>query len=365
MSRLVSAGRAAGSVGAALGVAAVGAAVGFAAERYVVGRSLRGDDPYAHEKFGSLRGVPKTVETADGVLLHVEVDGDPSASPLTVVFTHGYALNQDSWHFQRRDLAGRARLVFWDQRSHGRSGRAPEGSVTFERLGRDLGEVIDQVVPDGPLVLVGHSMGGMTVLALAATRPDVFRDRVGGVALISMSAHLDRVSLGLPGPLGRLTHRAAPGVVAALARRPELVERSRRAGSDLGYVLTRRYSFVKGGSPALVEFTASMNASTPIEVIAEFLSVFSDHDDRAALREFGDMPVLVVGAVGDLLTPVEHSRELAEQLPGASYVEVADAGHMVLFERHDVVTAQLAELLNRVEAGLPKRRGARRWWRQR
>ena len=134
MSRLVSAGRAAGAVGAALGVAAVGAAVGFAAERYVVGRSLRGDDPYAEEKFGSLRGVPKTVETTDGVLLHVEVDGDTSTSPLTVVFTHGYALNQDSWHFQRRDLAGRARLVFWDQRSHGRSGRAPEGSVTFERL---------------------------------------------------------------------------------------------------------------------------------------------------------------------------------------------------------------------------------------
>ncbi len=364
MSRVVSAGRAAGAVGAAVGVAALGAAIGFAAERYVVGRSLRRDDPYADEKFGSLRGVPHTVETDDGVLLHVEVDAGTSASPLTVVFTHGYALNQDSWHFQRRELAGRARLVFWDQRSHGRSGRAPEGSVTFERLGRDLADVIDQVAPDGPLVLVGHSMGGMTVLAMANVRPDLFRDRVVGVALISTSAHLGRVSLGLPGPLGRITHKAAPGVVAALARRPEVVERSRRVGSDLGYVLTRRYSFVKGGSPALVEFTASMNASTPIEVVAEFLSVFREHDDRAALPVLGDLPVLVVGAVGDLLTPVEHSRELAQQLSGAAYVEVADAGHMVLLERHDVVTAHLAELLDRVEAGLPKRRKSRRWWRQ-
>jgi pimeloyl-ACP methyl ester carboxylesterase len=365
VSRLFSAGRAAGAVGAALGVAAVGAAVGFAAERYVVGRSLRGDDPYAGEKFGSLRGTPHTVETDDGVMLHAESDDVAGASPLTVVFTHGYALNQDSWHFQRRDLAGRAQLVFWDQRSHGDSGRAPEGSVTFERLGRDLADVIDQVAPDGPLVLVGHSMGGMTVLALARVRPDLFRDRVAGVALISTSAHLGRVSLGLPGPLGRLTHKAAPGVVAALARRPELVERSRRAGSDLGYVLTRRYSFVKGGSPALVEFTAAMNASTPIEVVAEFLSLFRDHDDRAALRVLGDLPVLVVGAVGDLLTPVEHSREMAEQLFGASYVEVADAGHMVLLERHDVVTAHLVELLDRVEAGLPKRGRSRRWWRKR
>lgn len=365
MSRLVAAGRTAGAVGATLGVAAVGAAVGFAAERYVVGRSLRGEDPYAGEKFGSLRGVPYSVETGDGVLLHVEVDDDGTVSPITVVFTHGYALNQDSWHFQRRDLAGRARLVFWDQRSHGRSGRAPEGSITFERLGRDLGDVIDQIVPDGPVVLVGHSMGGMTVLTLATARPELFRDRVVGVALITTSAHLGPVSLGLPGLLGRLTHKAAPGVVAALARRPELVERSRRVGSDLGYVLTRRYSFVKGGSPSLVEFTASMNASTPIEVIADFLPLFAEHDDRAALRVLADLPVLVVGAVGDLLTPVEHSREVAAALPGASYVEVADAGHMVLLERHDVVTAEVGKLLDRAEATLPSRPGRRRWWRHR
>jgi pimeloyl-ACP methyl ester carboxylesterase len=75
--------------------------------------------------------------------------------------------------------------------------------------------------------------------------------------------------------------------------------------------------------------------------------------------------VLVIGAVGDLLTPVEHSRELADRLPGASYVEVADAGHMVILERHEVVTARLAALLDRVEVDLPKRRGTRRWWRKR
>jgi hypothetical protein len=56
---------------------------------------------------------------------------------------------------------------------------------------------------------------------------------------------------------------------------------------------------------------------------------------------------------------------LADRLPGASYVEVADAGHMVILERHEVVTARLAALLDRVEADLPKRRGTRRWWRKR
>ncbi|HEX6577340.1 MAG TPA: alpha/beta hydrolase [Jiangellaceae bacterium] len=368
MSRLLRLGRAAGSVGAALGVAAAGAAVGFTAERYVVGRSLRGDDPYADEDFGSLRGTAHHLRTDDGVDLHVEVD--EAAAPVTVVFTHGYALNHDSWHFQRRDLAGTARLVFWDQRSHGRSMRAPEDSITIERLGRDLGEVLDATVPRGPVVLAGHSMGGMTILALAAGRPQLFGDRVAGVALIATSARdLGAVSLGLPGPLGRLTHKVAPGVVAALARRPELIERGRRAGSDLGYVLTRRYSFVESRSASLIEFTAAMNAATPIEVLADFLPLFSGHDGRASLPVLARVPVLVVGAVGDLLAPVEHSRELADALPDASYVEVPDAGHMVILERHDVVTAHLRELVDRITAELRPAAArvstGRRWWRRR
>jgi pimeloyl-ACP methyl ester carboxylesterase len=193
---------------------------------------------------------------------------------------------------------------------------------------------------------------------------------VVGVALIATSARdLGKVSLGLPGPLGRVAHKVAPGLVAALARRPELVERGRRVGSDLGYVLTRRYSFVESRSASLVEFTAAMNAATPIEVVADFLPLFSGHDGRAALPVLARVPVLVVGAVGDLLAPVEHSRELVDSLPDASYVEVADAGHMVLLERHDVVTSQLRELVDRVIAELPPvaaRAGSgRRWWRRR
>jgi pimeloyl-ACP methyl ester carboxylesterase len=330
-----------------------------------VGRSLRRDDPYAGEVFGSLRGTPYPVKTDDGVRLHVEVDETEAVSDLTVVFTHGYALNQDSWHFQRRDLRGRARLVFWDQRSHGRSDRAPEDSVSFERLSLDLGQVLDEIAPDGPVILVGHSMGGMTILSLAMSRPELFGDRVAGVAMIAASARdLGDMSLGLPGPLGRVAHRVAPAVVAALARRPELVERGRRAGSDLGYVLTRRFSFVKGGSPSLVEFTALMNAATPIEVVADFLPIFSGHDGREALPVLASDPVLVVGAAGDLLTPVEHSRELAEALPDAWYVEVPDAGHMVLLERHDLVTAHLGQFVDRVRADRSPRRGRWRWWRR-
>jgi pimeloyl-ACP methyl ester carboxylesterase len=147
--------------------------------------------------------------------------------------------------------------------------------------------------------------------------------------------------------------------VAALARQPDLIERGRRAGSDLGYVLTRRYSFVGRSSPSLVAFTAKMNAATPIDVVAEFLPLFAANDQEAAVAALPSVPMLVVGAEADRLTPVEHSRELAASLTEAEYVEVPDAGHMVLLERHEIVTNHLEKLLQRVRSERPSR------WRRR
>ncbi len=367
MSRLVSLGRAAGGVSMALGVAAAGAAVGFAAERYVVGRSLRGDDPYADEQLGSLRGTPVPVVTDDGVEIHAEVDEPETAGrsrekPVNIVFSHGYALNMDSWHFQRRDLRGSARLAFWDHRSHGRSSRARGEVVTFSRLAKDLAQVIAAVAPEGPVVLAGHSMGAMTILALADEHPELFNERIAGVALIASSAQaVPLPTPGVPAAASRLANRVAPGVLKALARRPDLVEHGRRAGTDLSYVITKRYSFDSGGSPSLVEFTAAMNAATPIDVVAEFLPLFADNDQTRGLETVAGRHALIIGATGDRVTPIEHCRAMAEALPSAAYIEVAAAGHMVLLERHDVVTSGIAELAAGVRGSPPSRR-KRRWW---
>lgn len=354
MSTLVTAGRAAGRIGTWLGVATAGAAVGFAAERYVMGRSLKRDDPYGAERLGSLRGQPHPVRTDDGVTLHVEID-DPAggadsadAADLTLVFCHGFALTQDAWHFQRRDLRDAARLVFWDQRGHGRSDPLPDDEdVSPQRLGTDLGQVIDEIAPRGRMILVGHSMGGMTVLALAAARPELFGDRVVGVALIATTGQkIDVGRLGLPGYLGRLAGRAAPAAVSLLARRPELIEEGRRMGSDLAYVLTRRYAFADGNSPKLVEFTAMLNAAVPVDVVAKFYPLFGELDADGAIPALARVPVVVVGAADDLMIPAKYGRELADLLPDATYAEAADAGHMVLLERHELVTEKIRELID-------------------
>jgi pimeloyl-ACP methyl ester carboxylesterase len=343
----------AGLIGAAIGVLAAGAAVGFTAEKFAVGRIRLRRDPEADEKFGSLRGTVVPVVATDGTRLHVEIDEAPEAvDDLTVIFCHGFSHNQDAWHYQRRDLRGVARLVFWDQRSHGRSERGVVDPDVLEQLGRDLQSVIDATAPTGPLVLVGHSMGGMTIMSLAAEQPELFGTRVLGVGLISTSAGgLASVTLGFPN-VG-LVRRVVPSALSAMARQAELVERGRRAGSDIGFLITKKYSFGSDVPPSVVEFAAELISATPIDVIASFYPAFDTYDRFEALAVLSrGVELLVLVGDSDLLTPADHSRAIAAQLPSAELVVVPAAGHLVMIEHPDVVTSALVGLIGDVRRKL-------------
>src|SRR2546422_299697 len=111
---------------------------------------------------------------------------------------------------ERRRLAGIGTMVFYDQRSHGRSGRSPKENVSIDQLGRDLYGILREFAPTGPVILIGHSMGGMSIMALAEQHPELFGDQVIGVGLCSTSAGgLDQVPIALPGKAGMLVRALA------------------------------------------------------------------------------------------------------------------------------------------------------------
>src|SRR3954470_12261708 len=82
------------------------------------------------------------VAADDGVELYVETR-ECEGADLTVVFCHGYLLNSTSWQVQRERLDGRARVVLWDHRGHGRSGWGTPPNATIDQLGRDLFAVLE------------------------------------------------------------------------------------------------------------------------------------------------------------------------------------------------------------------------------
>ncbi len=332
----------------AAGALAVGAALGAVAERSFMRTvsGVPGDDAL----LGGLRGEVRTFVLADGTVLHVEIDEaqDPP-DDLTIIFAHGYALTLDSWHYQRVALRGRARLVFYDQRSHGRSSRAEFDTHHVDQLGADLSDLIDEFAPTGPLLLVGHSMGGMTIMALADRRPELFRERVYGVALIATTAGgVDSTELGMPVGLGRAIHQLAPPIAAALASRAPLLDRLRWQDTDLGLMLTRSYGFGSTATEQASRFVASMLSSTPLEVVSEFLPALQEHDKRSALAVLENVELLVLVGDSDRLTPRAASDEIVAAVPGAEYVVVADCGHMIAIEKAAEVNAALLDLLGRV-----------------
>jgi len=328
-------------------VALAGSAAGLAlAARRVVLLSRR---PPTVADHGPPPAGSTTVRADDGVALHVEVDGD-SAAPLTVVFTHGFTARLGEFALQREALRSRARLVLWDQRGHGRSAWGDLTHATIDQTGRDLGAVLDAVAPSGLVVLVGHSMGGMSVLALARQRPDLFGTRVVGAFLLATSAG----GLVADGPVADMVTRlrragALPLLLRGLQRAAPVLERTRQRGTKSGHAYTRRYLFGRDDAePRLVREVQTLLEETPWTVTAAFYATFLSHDEYAALDVVRRVPTTVAVGTSDRLTPERHSHLLAERLaPDCELVVVPGAGHSVNITRPQLVDAALLRLLER------------------
>jgi pimeloyl-ACP methyl ester carboxylesterase len=336
----------AGLVGTLVGAAAAGVAAGVLI-RERRRRTTVYLDPHKDEPFGEVAAdAYRTITTAEGIALHVEIDGDPKA-PVTVVFVHGFCLDLGTFHFQRkalRDVPG-VRLVSFDQPGHGRSGRLERGEYSLDLLGSTLRQMIEQAAPTGRVVLVGHSMGGMAIMALADANPELFKPdgRVAAVVLISTSAgELGDVTFGLPQVLVRFRKPLLPLVSGAGWVTAGMLDRAREASSDLARLLTRRYGFGSDRvSPALVSYVERMNSATRTESVARYLRTLYTHDRTMALGAMTGIPVLVICGDEDLLTPAEHSQAICAALPDAELVIVPHAGHVVLLERSDEVNSVL------------------------
>jgi pimeloyl-ACP methyl ester carboxylesterase len=210
--------------------------------------------------------------------------------------------------------------------------------------------VLDATVPDGHIILVGHSMGGMTIMAFAEQFPEWFGNRVTGVGLISTSARLiDRAKLAVPSLVARASAPFFPlwGTAAHLGG--GAIDRARMVSSDLAWLLTRRYGFGDPKpSPSLVSFVEGMNSRTSVETLTRYLNTLYNHNRYPALTALRGVPVLVLVGDRDYLTPVGHSEEILKYLPEAEFVKIENSGHVVMLEKADEVNAQLAAFVERV-----------------
>ncbi len=307
------------------------------------------------------------VTTTDGVRLNVETSG-PDDAPVTVLLVHGWTCSTRSWHHQVEGLPrilgqDAVRVVTYDHRGHGRSGAGPLGSQRLEQLADDLVTVLDTVVGDGPVVYAGHSMGGMTLMALADERPELFGSRIAAAALVSTtSGQASSGAFGLPNRFDSAAAVFAPRAVNLVGARvdrrtvvPRRLVRSRRAlelaAARLQRPALRRAVFGRKVDPAEVDLFLADLAVVPGPSYGGFFEAILQHDRGHALKVLDQLPVEIMHGTRDRLLPPRHANRMAAELPSARLWMYPGAGHMLMQERPRDVTHRLASLARKVARG--------------
>src|SRR5262245_19944969 len=216
-----------------------------------------------------------SVTTADGLALATRQIG-PEVADMTVILLHGLLGDRHSWRCQTDHLTSRhpdIRVIAYDQRGHGRSDRGCDLSNTLGQLARDLDAVIDATTPTGHIVLVGHSMGAMTILQYLQHRESRNTHRITGVGLIATAASdITRYGLGrlLATPL-------ADGACALAVRMPASVDAVR---TTIVRATEPIWRFVTKKVPTL----AALINAPQLPIVVAFLDSISQFDGTAAHR---------------------------------------------------------------------------------
>lgn len=316
--------------GVTAGVAVGVAGAAYAMERALV-RSLRHRPDPDTGRLGPLAfDEARRLPSHDGGSIYTVVRGEGPP----IVLAHGVTISSRVWvkQFESLPRAG-ARVVAFDHRGHGES-TVGESGHSIANLGRDLAAVLVGLDLTGA-VLVGHSMGGMAVQELAIRHPELVRERVRGIVLLSTASRT------------RLT--GSPRV-RSLAEQVSghLTLGSVMSHPDLGLMFAR----IAFGSEPLashVELTREMLATCDAETSREAVNALFGLDLVAELDRIA-VPTLVVGGTHDVLTPPAESRLIAERVPGARLVMFEHAGHMLMLERAAELDALILDFARDVGA---------------
>jgi pimeloyl-ACP methyl ester carboxylesterase len=284
------------------------------------------------------------VRASDDARLHLAEYG---SGPLTVVLLHGWTLDHRLWRRQIAELPSRVgapvRILAMDLRGHGRSSAPSRKAATLDRLADDLADVLQQRVPDGPVVLVGHSLGGMTILEYAHRHSHQFTARVAGVALLSTTAEGHaHTTYGLPAGIAQLMRRLEIGGAALLARSGPW--RPHRALMPAFGPALRWLVFGDRVDADAIRLTAAMVSRVSLRCIGGFRPAVAAMDRVTALQALREVPVVVMVGSRDRLTPLACTETITAALPQARRLVIDSCGHMLPLECPDEVSAALAEV---------------------
>ena len=284
-------------------------------------------------------GERQEIARPDGSILRVECYGPADAPP--IVFTHGWGANSTEWYYAKKYLAGKFRLIVWDEPGLGLSKKPDNNDYRLEKMAADLDAVLS-LAGGRPAVLVGHSIGGMIILTLCKAFPARLTGRVAGLVLAHTTyknpvrtTHMAALYTALERPL------IIPMLHLTIALWPLvwlMNWMSYLNGS--AHRSTHKGSF--GGTETLgqLDFCTRFMAHARPDILARGMFGMLAYDATDALAAI-TLPTLVVTGDQDTTTPPEAGRFIATHIPGATEETLAPAKHMGLIEHHERFTGAL------------------------
>ena len=287
------------------------------------------------------RGNGQIRQHANGASVYVEELG-LNNSP-TLILTHGWAMDSTIWHYAKQSLANSFRLIVWDLPGLGRS----EGEISLESFASNLEMLIEECSTQ-KVVLVGHSIGGMTIQTLARDNPALFANRVAGVVLLNTTYTNPLKTMILPGfmqairwpllePLMRVAILLQP--LVWLSAWQSYLSGMAHLGNRLGFG-----KFVTRSQLNHVTLLAAKNP--PGNVQKGNLAMFR-WDATGALAGTG-VPILLLAGELDIVTKPTASADIARQASTASVEFVHGVNHMGMLEQAEQYNSAIAAFARRV-----------------
>jgi pimeloyl-ACP methyl ester carboxylesterase len=332
-----------GIVAWALGAAALGLGAGVAVERVLIGRGRTRTDAGPEVPYGKLTGDRRyDVSSFDGATLVADEFG-PSDATAGAIFLHGFCLDRTIWHHQMTEFNAERKFIYYDARDHGHS-RGGHAKADTKTLAADLKAVLDQSgLTD--VVLVGHSLGGMTVLEFCREHEDELGNRVRGIVLAN-TTYTDAIktlfAAGVLVPIDRRIRK----LIERLLNDPRSSRALRLRGDDLSWILVKLFGFGPDAAPSQVDYTQRLLARFPTPPLVEIMSGLREFDMEDALDSI-TVPTLILAGGDDRITTVRASKKMAEDIPHSQLHVFEATGHLSMMERHAEFNALVGDFIDK------------------
>jgi len=279
---------------------------------------------------------------------HVQIWGEPSPDKIPLVMVHGWMDVAASYQFVVDAFAQDHYIIAPDWRGYGRTGSGGVDNFWFPDYMADLDFLLDHYAPNGPVNLVGHSLGGNVVMLYAGVRPERIRRLVNleGFGMPATRADqapkryanwMDELKKLHRGELDLKAYDAASGV----ARR--LMRTNPRLGPDKANWLAQHWAQENAqGQWQIMGQAAHKVSGAHLYQVEEVLALY---------RRIS-MPVLAVEASDNSLDlwwkgkfTLEQYHERIKSVPNVEIALVNDAGHMMHHDQPEVLAAMIERFI--------------------